>query len=99
MIEDAMKTLINGKSVERRARRGSGLVMPNHASNIISAAKTLDARNATLQAACDRKDADLRELREALAKERGRFSWPEFSFGVVIGGFAALIAVAALHHG
>lgn len=61
----------------------------NPASTIIQSAKSMARDIATLQAGNDRKDADLRKLREALAKERRRFSWVEF----LLGAFSVLFLV------
>lgn len=78
----------------------------NRASQIIQSAKsmarehaTLKARNAALHAGAERKDADLRELREALAKERRRFHWRELVVAFVICVVAAAFVWAGFHHG
>lgn len=89
-----MKTLVNGKSVEQPHP-------PNELSQIITHAKKLHARNQVLEIGGDRKDADLRVLRDALAKERRRFSWAEFVLGslLTLAVYALALFVWPTHHG
>lgn len=74
----------------------------NDLSQIINHAKKLHARAETLQRGCDRRDADIAELRAELVREKMRFQWPEFVLGAVcaavIGGLPIIASILLAHH-
>lgn len=65
----------------------------NPASQIIQSAKAMERHNAALQAGIARRDKEIAELREALVKERRRFSWAEFVLGVLFTLAAYTVAI------